>query len=64
MKQDFEACPFCGSSEVNFNKCTKRVWCKKCHASSGIITPFLQQGMTEDEAAITAWNRRTYAKDK
>ena len=64
MKTELKPCPFCGSTEVNLNKCTKRVWCKKCHASSGLITPFIQQGMTEEEATLAAWNRREDAKIK
>ena len=51
-------CPFCGSKEIEFNKCTLRIKCKKCFAQSGTVTRFIKQGMGEQEAAMAAWNER------
>lgn len=55
-------CPFCGSTEIRFDKCTLRVRCKKCFANSGIITRFANQGMSDEDAALMAWNTREYEK--
>lgn len=52
-------CPFCGQVKVRFDKCTKRARCAVCFATSGLITPYINQGMTEDEAMIAAWNNRS-----
>lgn len=51
-------CPFCGSRKIRFDKCTKRARCAECFATSGLITPFINQGKTEEEALYMAWNRR------
>ena len=58
----FKPCPFCGSTEIKFDKCTLRVRCKHCFATSGVITRFIDQGMKEEEAAKAAWNERSYEK--
>lgn len=55
---DIKPCPFCGSTMIRFDKCTRRARCGKCFASGGLITPFINQGMSEDEAMREAWNRR------
>lgn len=61
--QKIKPCPFCGSTEISFDKCTKRARCKKCFATSGFITPFMKDGLTEEEAMYKAWNRRSHAED-
>ena len=55
---EWKPCPFCGSTALRIDKCTKRVKCQKCYATGGFITPFVNQGMTEDEAMKATWNRR------
>ena len=61
MKQ-FKPCPFCGCTDIRFDKCTLRVRCKGCFATSGTITKYINEGMTEEEAAKAAWNERNYEK--
>ena len=61
---ELKPCPFCGSLDIRFDKCTKRVRCKSCFATSGLITKFKTDEISDDEAAELAWNtRREYAKD-
>lgn len=55
---EWKPCPFCGSRTIRFNKCTLRVQCAECHATGGLITKYINQGMNEEEAAKTAWNNR------
>ena len=57
-KNDFRPCPFCGSRNIKFDKCTMRVMCKGCFAKSGMISKYVNDGMSEEAAAITAWNTR------
>lgn len=56
-------CPFCGSTNIMFDKCTKRARCKDCFATSGFITPYIAKGLSEEEAMYAAWNGRKDAKD-
>ena len=58
MEEELKPCPFSGSTDIRFDKCTKRVRCKKCYATSGMITRFLKDGGSDDEAAALAWNTR------
>ena len=58
MKEKLKPCPFCGSTNIITEKCTKRVRCRDCFATSGFITPYINQGMSEEEAMIMAWNKR------
>ena len=62
MTDGWKPCPFCGSTIVKFDPCTLRVRCGSCRATSGVITKFVSQGMTEKEAARAAWNERTNEK--
>lgn len=55
-------CPFCGSTEIMIDKCTTRVRCKKCFASSGLISKLTQKGVPEELAPLLAWNERFYEK--
>lgn len=56
-------CPFCGSIHIQVDKCTKRVRCKDCFATSGMITKLIHQGVPEEEAPIRAWNTRSYEEN-
>ena len=56
----WKPCPFCGAKNVKFDKCTLRVRCGACRATSGLITRFIAQGMTEEQAAQAAWNERAH----
>lgn len=60
---EIKPCPFCGSVHVQIDKCTKRVRCKDCFATSGIITKLIQKGVPEEEAPIRAWNTRSYEEN-
>ena len=60
---EFRECPFCGGKNITFDKCTKRVRCKGCFATGGLITPYLITGISENEAAAKAWNTRSYDED-
>lgn len=55
---EWKPCPFCGSRIVKFDPCTLRVRCGTCRATSGLITRFVKEGATEQEAARAAWNER------
>lgn len=57
-------CPFCGSMEIRIEKCTARVRCKNCYATSGMISKLVNQGVSEDKAPIVAWNTRSYEKSE
>ena len=57
-REELIPCPFCGGKKIKFDKCTKRVRCANCFATSGMISKFIAQGMNEDEAALAAWNTR------
>lgn len=56
-------CPFCGSLEIRIDKCTSRVRCKNCYATSGLISKLVNTGTNETEAAVMAWNTRSYEKN-
>ena len=56
-------CPFCGSLEIRIDKCTSRVRCKNCYATSGLISKLVSTGTNETEAAVKAWNTRSYEKN-
>lgn len=60
MSNGWKPCPFCGSQNVKFDPCTLRVRCGTCRATSGLITRFAKQGISEQEAARAAWNERNY----
>lgn len=51
-------CPFCGGMNIKIDKCSKRVRCGDCFATSGIITRYMTNGVSHEEAAIKAWNER------
>ena len=56
-------CPFCGGLTIQVDKCTLRVRCKSCFATSGLISKFINDGVAEEDAPIVAWNTRAYEKD-
>ena len=58
-KKELRPCPFCGSRNIKFDPCTLRVRCGDCRATSGLITRFIREGITEQAAAREAWNTRT-----
>ena len=55
-------CPFCGSTDIKLDKCTARVRCKNCFATSGMISRLIAYGTSEELAPIMAWNTRAYEK--
>lgn len=56
-------CPFCGSTELIIDRCTARVRCRNCYATSGLITKLLGEYKKSDQnAPIKAWNVRSYEK--
>ena len=55
---EWKRCPFCGSRKIKFSKCTLKVKCAECNATSGFLSKYINQGMSEEEAARTAWNTR------
>ena len=57
-EKELKPCPFCGSRNIKFDKCTKRVRCKDCYATGGLITLYINKGLSEDEAVLAAWNER------
>lgn len=57
---ELKPCPFCGNEDITVDYCTTRVRCKKCFASSGLISMYKKDGMTDKEAAAAAWNTRSY----
>ena len=63
MNREIKPCPFCGGTRIKFDKCTKRARCSDCFATSGLITPIMKEGYTEEEALYEVWNRRANAKD-
>lgn len=52
-------CPFCGSTNIKIDKCTLRVRCGNCFATSGLISKFVKDGKKDFEAALIAWNTRS-----
>ena len=60
---EIKPCPFCGSKRIRVDHCTKRVRCQECFATSGIISKFIKDGTSENEAPLLAWNTRFYEKD-
>ncbi len=57
-KYNLEPCPFCGNPDVWLSKCQSAVKCNKCLCKAPIITPFINKGMKEEDAARAAWNTR------
>lgn len=55
---ELKPCPFCGSKKIKIDRCTKRVRCGECFATSGIISRHMKDGLTDYDAAIIAWNER------
>lgn len=56
---EIKPCPFCGSVEIHFDKCTSRVRCKNCFCTSGLIARLVEYSKINDEnAPIIAWNTR------
>ena len=58
FEMGWKPCPFCGSKQIKFDKCTLKVKCAKCYATSGFLSKYINEGLSEDEAARTAWNTR------
>lgn len=56
-------CPFCGSTDIRIDKCTSRVRCKNCFATSGMISRLISYGVKEEDAPLIAWNTR-YAENE
>lgn len=52
---ELKPCPFCGSTDIKIDKCTARVRCKNCFATSGLVSRYKDKG---DKAPIWAWNER------
>lgn len=42
-------CPFCGSIHIQIDKCTSRVRCKDCFATSGMISKLVKHICEEGE---------------
>lgn len=57
----YESCPFCGSTKIKHDKCTQRVRCGECFATGPMISRFLIEGISEEQAAVNSWNRRANA---
>ena len=59
-------CPFCGSVDIRIDKCTARVRCKNCFATSGLIGRFVaySENVSQEKAALQAWNTRWTDGDK
>ena len=57
---ELKPCPFCGSLDIRIDKCTSRVRCKNCFCTSGLIGRLVKYAdkMSEEEAAVKAWNTR------
>ena len=55
---EIKPCPFCGSKNIIVDKCTSRVRCKDCFATSGMISKLIKDGVEADDAPIIAWNTR------
>lgn len=49
-------CAKCGGDNLFFDKCVSRIRCKDCRNKSGLITPWVNKGYTETEAAAASWN--------
>ena len=60
---DVKPCPFCGSYNIAIDKCTSRVRCKNCFATSGLISKYLTKTERKEDAALMAWNTRINEKD-
>ena len=58
MEMRYKPCPFCGSTDIAHDKCTQRVRCRNCRATSGMISKWFNMGFTETESAVMAWNTR------
>ena len=56
-------CPFCGSYNIKVDKCTARVRCKDCFATSGLISKYLSKTDKKEDAALMAWNTRVYEEN-
>ena len=57
-------CPFCGEIRIQIDKCTSRVRCKNCFATSGMISKLINAGVPEEDAPLIAWNTRYYDGSK
>ena len=55
-REDLKPCPFCGSRNIKIDKCTARVRCGDCFATSGIIRK--REGEDGVKAAVEKWNER------
>lgn len=55
---EWKPCPFCGSRKIKFDKCTLRVKCADCFATSGFISKYINKGLNEEDSAREAWNTR------
>lgn len=62
---EIKPCPFCGSLNIQIDKCVSRVRCRNCFATSGMISRLIAYaGVDEKVAPILAWNTRYYDGSK
>lgn len=55
---ELKPCPFCGSRKIKIDRCAKRVRCGECFATSGVISRYMREGVSDYDAAVMAWNER------
>ena len=55
---ELKPCPFCGSEARLFVNGGVRVICRKCDASTKVLTDEMQYSTNAVESVIEAWNRR------
>lgn len=61
---ELKPCPFCGSTNIKIDRCSTRVRCGDCFATSGLISKYKEDGMTDVEASEKAWNTRYAENDR
>lgn len=57
MRDKVKPCPFCGSYDIQIDKCTMRARCKNCFSTGGLIAKLVKNPKLEN-AALEAWNTR------
>jgi len=58
---EIKPCPFCGSTNIQIDKCVSRVRCRNCFATSGLVSRLIAYaGIKDEDAPIMAWNTRSY----